>query len=50
MILVVDMNYKQRSLGFYEFVLPIIAVVATLDDYAVKHFSDVEIDDVNNCG
>jgi GMP synthase (glutamine-hydrolysing) len=49
MILVVDMNYKKNSLGFYEFVLPIITVVKTLDDYAVKHYTELRQDDGKNC-
>ncbi len=49
MILVVDMNFKRDSLGFYEFVLPIITAVKTLDICAVKHFSDVKQVDLGKC-
>ena len=41
MILVVDMNWKKDSLGFYEFVLPIVAIAKTQDECSVKHFLEV---------
>lgn len=44
MILIVDMNNKKNSLGFYEFVLPIAFIVKETGDYIVKHYSDIEID------
>ena len=49
MILVVDMNCKQDSLGFYEFVPPIITAVKTLADCTVKHYLDIRQDDVSSC-
>jgi GMP synthase-like glutamine amidotransferase len=49
MILVVDMNCRENSLGFYEFVLPIVSIVKELDDCEVKHYLDVGKDDVDNC-
>jgi GMP synthase-like glutamine amidotransferase len=49
MILVVDMNGKKDSLGFYEFVLPIVSVVKELDDVAVKHYSEIGEEDVAEC-
>ncbi len=49
MILVVDMNGKRDSLGLSEFVLSIIAAVKTLDDYSMKHYSEIRCDDVNKC-
>jgi GMP synthase-like glutamine amidotransferase len=49
MILVVDMNCKKDSLGFHEFVLPIVSVVKELEDCAVKHYMDLEQDDTSNC-
>ncbi len=49
MILVVDMNTKQNSLGFYEFVLPIIYVVKQLDNYMVKHFGEIVSENLTNC-
>jgi len=47
MILIVDMNWKKDSLGFYEFVLPIVAVVKTQDAYRVKHFLEVTDQDLS---
>ena len=49
MILVVDMNQKKNSLGFYEFVLPIVSVVKELDDCAVKHFAEIGGEDLSHC-
>ncbi len=42
MILVVDMNWSQRSLAFNEFVSPIVTVVQQLEKCLVKHFLDIE--------
>jgi GMP synthase (glutamine-hydrolysing) len=41
MILVVDMNCKKNSLGFYEFVLPIVSVAEELDECVVKHYTEI---------
>ncbi len=49
MILVVDMNCKKNSLGFYEFALPIISIVQELDRYAAKHYTELTEDDLNEC-
>ena len=49
MILVVDMNHKKDSLGFHEFVLPIVAVVKPLDAFAVKHFTELRNNDLKQC-
>jgi len=49
MTLVVDMNCKKGSLGFYEFVLPIVSVVKELDDYAVKHYTEIGQEDLAHC-
>jgi GMP synthase-like glutamine amidotransferase len=49
MILVIDMNCKKDSLGFHEFVLPITTVIKPLDDYTVKHYTELREGDVNNC-
>ena len=49
MILIVDMNWKKDSLGFYEFVLPIIAIAKTQDECTVKHFLDVTKQDLSQC-
>ncbi len=49
MILIVDMNCKKDSLGYYEFVLPIIEVVKPLDDWIVKHYLEVDSEDLSRC-
>ena len=38
MILIVDMNCKEDSLGYYEFVLPIIETIKCLGNWMVKHY------------
>ncbi len=50
MILIVDMNYKKDSLGFYEFVSPVIAIVEGLDEFSVRHFSEIRPDDISRGG
>jgi GMP synthase (glutamine-hydrolysing) len=49
MILVVDMNWKKDSLGFYEFVLPIVTTAKTQDECVIKHFLEVTNQDLNKC-
>ena len=49
MILVVDMNWKKDSLGFYEFVLPIVTIAKTQDECMVKHFLEVTNQDLSQC-
>jgi GMP synthase (glutamine-hydrolysing) len=49
MILVVDMNWKKDSLGFYEFVLPIVTIAKTQDECIVKHFLEVTNQDLSRC-
>lgn len=49
MILIVDMNWKKDSLGYYEFVLPIERIVAPLDRFITKHFLEVCSKDLNLC-
>lgn len=41
MILVVDMNWKKDSLGYYEFVAPLIAVAQKYDEVIVEHYSEL---------
>jgi GMP synthase (glutamine-hydrolysing) len=36
------MNWKQDSLGYYEFVSPITSVVLSLEDCEVKHYLDLK--------
>ena len=47
MILVVDMNRKKDSLGYYEFVLPILTIIKQFDKWSVEHYKDVTHDDLN---
>ncbi len=49
MILVVDMNWKKDSLGFYEFVLPIVTIAKTQDECIIKHFIEVTNQDLSQC-
>lgn len=49
MILIVDMNTKKTSIGFYEFVLPIVAATKDLDDSTIKHYSEVKLEDIAHC-
>jgi len=49
MILVVDMNWKKDSLGFYEFVLPIVTITKTQDECIVKHFLEITNQDLSKC-
>lgn len=49
MILIIDMNWKKDSLGYYEFVSPIATVVKPLDDWIVKHYLEVTSEDLSRC-
>jgi GMP synthase (glutamine-hydrolysing) len=49
MILVVDLNFKKDSLGFYEFVSPIVAIVEELDECVVRHYLEVTQEDLRQC-
>jgi GMP synthase-like glutamine amidotransferase len=49
MILVVDMNWKRGSLGYYEFVLPIVEVAQELEGCTVKHYAEVANADLAEC-
>jgi GMP synthase-like glutamine amidotransferase len=49
MILVVDMNWKRCSLGYFEFVQPILEVAQKLDQCIVKHWLDLEEPDIDVC-
>lgn len=49
MILVIDMNYKKDSLGFDEFVLPLVTVVENLDGCVVKHFTEITGEELKSC-
>jgi len=41
MILVIDMSCKKDSLGYYEFVLPIVSIAKELDECIVKHYLEL---------
>jgi len=49
MILVVDLNWKKDSLGFNEFVVPILAIAEKLDDCMVKHYLAITSQDLCRC-
>jgi len=49
MILIVDMNCKKDSLGYFEFVVPIIEVIKNLSTWSVKHFLEVKKEDLARC-
>lgn len=49
MILIVDLNWKKDSLGYYEFVLPIVSIVKSLDEFKVKHYLEVTHQDTVDC-
>jgi GMP synthase (glutamine-hydrolysing) len=49
MFLVVDLNFKKDSLGFHEFVSPIVAIVEELDECVVKHYLEVTQEDLRKC-
>jgi len=46
MILVVDMNWKKDSLGYYEFVAPLVAVAEESEQVTVKHYSEVKAENL----
>ena len=46
MILIVDMNFRKGSPGFHEFVLPITYTVRDLEDFIVKHYSELKQEDL----
>ena len=47
MILIVDMSYRKDSLGFYEFVLPIVSIAKELDECVVKHYLELGREDLS---
>lgn len=48
MILIVDMNWKKDSLGFFEFVQPIVSIVKNLDACIVNHYAELSQRDLRN--
>ncbi len=49
MILVVDLNCEKDSLGYYEFVLPIISIAENLDECQAKHYLEVTSKEIDAC-
>jgi GMP synthase-like glutamine amidotransferase len=49
MILIVDMNWKEDSLGFFEFVVPIVTIAKELDKCVVRHYLEITSQDLNRC-
>ncbi len=49
MILLVDMNWKRDSLGYYEFVLPFLAIAQEFEECTVKHYTEVSTADLEGC-
>jgi GMP synthase-like glutamine amidotransferase len=49
MILIVDMNWKKNSLGYYETVAPLAVVAKEFDIVVVKHYSELQAKDIMNC-
>lgn len=47
MILVVDMNWKRDSLGYYEFVMPILEVAREVEECRVTHYFDLDREDLS---
>jgi GMP synthase-like glutamine amidotransferase len=47
MILIVDMNWKQNSLSFYEFVSPIISAIKELENCEVRHYLEIKPKDLS---
>jgi len=41
MILIVDMTSRKESLGYFEFILPIVKIVKKFDNYEVKEYMDI---------
>jgi anthranilate/para-aminobenzoate synthase component II len=47
MIMVVDMNWQKDSLGYSEFVAPIVSTVEPLEECRVRHFSEISRKDLD---
>jgi GMP synthase-like glutamine amidotransferase len=41
------MNSKSRSLGYYEFILPITAIIKNREAFAVKHYSEMNQENID---
>jgi GMP synthase-like glutamine amidotransferase len=49
MILIVDMNSKENPFGFFEFVLPIVAISEEMEECTVKHYLELNEKSLNAC-
>ncbi len=47
MILIIDLNCKNDSLGFHEFVQPIVAIAEKMDECTIKHYLEVKSQDLS---
>lgn len=47
MMLIVDMNSKSGSLGYYEFVLPVAAIIKNKEAFTVKHYSNMNQENID---
>ncbi len=47
MILIVDMNCKPNSLGYFEFVLPIEEIAGKLDECRIRHYGEITREDLS---
>lgn len=47
MMLIVDMNYRKDSVGYYEFVLPIASSIKDLEEYTIRHYSELSRTDID---
>lgn len=48
MILVVDMNSRRNPFGFSEFVLPILSIALELEECVVRHYLEINEEDLND--
>ena len=46
MILVVDMNWKKDSLGYFETVAPLVALVEEFEEATVRHYKELKAEDL----
>jgi GMP synthase-like glutamine amidotransferase len=49
MILIIDMNWKKNSLGYYEFVLPILEIAGKMGECRIKHYGEISNEDLTQC-
>jgi GMP synthase (glutamine-hydrolysing) len=47
MILVIDMSWRKASLGYYEFVSPLISAIQGAAQVRVKHYSELSPQDID---